>query len=69
MVMNNDDAEKREGVEATYKKVKCFQPLQIFWGRSIIDALFRENLFPIFFITHSLIRKTDVTLLAIAATT
>jgi hypothetical protein len=43
MVMDNDDAEKREGVEPTYKKVKGFQPLQITWLCFIIDALFRSG--------------------------
>ena len=32
MVMDNDEAKKREGVEPTYKKVKGFQPLQMYWG-------------------------------------
>lgn len=41
MPMNNDDANKREGVEMTYKKVKGFAPLQMSWGRYIIDAVFR----------------------------
>ena len=41
MVMNNDEAERRHGVQPTYKKVKGFQPLQITWGRFIIDAVFR----------------------------
>jgi hypothetical protein len=41
MVMNNDEAEQRHGVEPTYKKVKGFQPLQLTWGRLIIDAVFR----------------------------
>ncbi|MGD9202705.1 MAG: IS1380 family transposase, partial [Chitinispirillia bacterium] len=35
MVMDNDDALKREGVDPTYKKVKGFQPLQMYWGRYI----------------------------------
>jgi hypothetical protein len=43
MVMDNDDAENREGVEPTYKKVKGFQPLQLFWGRYMIDAIFRNG--------------------------
>ena len=43
MVMNNDDALKREGVEPTYKKVKGFQPLQMYWGRYIIDSIFRNG--------------------------
>lgn len=41
MVLDNDDALKREGVQPTYKKVKGFQPLQFYWGRYIIDAIFR----------------------------
>jgi hypothetical protein len=41
MVMDNDEARKRHGVEPTYKKVKGFQPLQLTWGRLIIDAVFR----------------------------
>lgn len=41
MVMDNDDAEKRHGVQPTYKKRKGFQPLQLIWGRYIIDMVFR----------------------------
>lgn len=41
MVMDNDDAKKREGVEVTYKKKKGFQPLQLTWQNYIIDAVFR----------------------------
>jgi len=43
MVLDNDDAEKREGVEPTYKKKKGFQPLQISWGPYVADALFRKG--------------------------
>ena len=43
MVMDNDDAAKRHGVKATYKKRKGFQPLQLNWGGFIIDALFRAG--------------------------
>jgi hypothetical protein len=43
MVMDNDEAEKRHGVKPTYKKVKGFQPLQMTWGRFIIDAIFRSG--------------------------
>jgi len=43
MVMDNDDALKREGVDPTYKKVKGFQPLQMYWGRYLIDAIFRNG--------------------------
>jgi len=41
MVMDNDEAKKREGVQPTYKKKKGFQPLQMIWGRKIVDAVFR----------------------------
>ncbi|MGH9859836.1 MAG: transposase, partial [Candidatus Acidiferrales bacterium] len=41
MVMDNNEAEQRHGVQPTYKKVKGFQPLQITWGRFIVDAVFR----------------------------
>lgn len=43
MVMDNDDAEKREGVRPTYKKVKGFAPLQMVWNRIIVDAVFRAG--------------------------
>jgi hypothetical protein len=43
MVMDNDEAQKREGAKPTYKKVKGFQPLQMTWGRFIIDAVFRSG--------------------------
>lgn len=41
MVMDNDEANKRHGVEPTYKKLKGFQPLHMSWGRYIVDAVFR----------------------------
>ena len=41
MVMDNDEATVRHGVEPTYKKVKGFQPLQMTCGRVIVDAVFR----------------------------
>ena len=41
MVMDNDDALCRHGVKPTYKKKKGFQPLQMNWGRLIVDAVFR----------------------------
>lgn len=41
MVMDNDDAKCRQGVKATYRKKKGFQPLQMNWGRLIVDAVFR----------------------------
>ncbi|MCK5535229.1 MAG: IS1380 family transposase, partial [Bacteroidales bacterium] len=43
MVLNNDDALKREGVEPTYKPVKGFQPLHIAWDGKIVDLLFRKG--------------------------
>lgn len=41
MVMDNDEAQKRHGVELTYKKKKGFQPLQMIWNSMIVDAVFR----------------------------
>jgi len=41
MVMDNDEAQKRQGVEPTYKNKKGFQPLQMIWNRKIVDAIFR----------------------------
>ena len=41
MVMDNDEAPQRHGVAPTYKRVKGFQPLQVTWGRLLIDAVFR----------------------------
>jgi hypothetical protein len=41
MVMDNDEAKQRQGVEPTYKKVCGFAPLQITWGRFIVDTVFR----------------------------
>jgi len=43
MVMDNDDAKKREGNEVTYKRKKGFQPLHISWGPFLIDVLFRKG--------------------------
>jgi hypothetical protein len=43
MVLDNDDAKKREGNETTYKKKKGFQPLHICWGAFLIDVLFRKG--------------------------
>jgi hypothetical protein len=43
MVLNNDDAVKREGNEVTYKRKKGFQPLHISWGPFLIDVLFRKG--------------------------
>jgi len=41
MVMDNDDALRREGVEPTYKKKKGFKPLLLKWGTYVVDAVFR----------------------------
>jgi hypothetical protein len=41
MVMDNDDANKRHGVQPTYKKEKGFQPLHLIWKGMIVDAIFR----------------------------
>jgi len=43
MVMDNNDAEKREGVEPTYKKKKGYQPLHISWGTYLVDIVFRSG--------------------------
>jgi len=43
MVLDNDEAPKREGVQPTYKKVKGFAPLQMVWERTIIDAVLRAG--------------------------
>jgi len=43
MVLDNNDADKRQGVEPTYKKKRGFQPLQISWGPYLVDALFRSG--------------------------
>ena len=41
MVLNNEEAKKRDGVQPTYKKVNGFHPLQLTWNRFIVDASFR----------------------------
>lgn len=43
MVLDNDGAKKRHGVDVTYKNKKGFQPLQLSWGTKIIDAMFRRG--------------------------
>jgi hypothetical protein len=43
MVLDNDDAQKREGVSVTYKNKKGYQPLQISWEGKIVDAYFRRG--------------------------
>lgn len=43
MPMDNNDAKKREGVNYTYKKVFGFAPIQMTWGKFIIDSIFRSG--------------------------
>jgi len=43
MGMDNDDAERREGVMPTYKKYKGFVPLQMTWMGFLIDTVFRSG--------------------------
>ena len=43
MVMDNDEAKKRHGVQYTYKDVNGFHPLQMTWRHFIVDALFRSG--------------------------
>jgi len=43
MVLDNDDAKKRQGVEPTYKRKKGFQPFDINWGPYQVDAIFRSG--------------------------
>lgn len=43
MVLDNDEALKKQGVNPTYKKKKGFQPLQMTWGNYLIDAIFRSG--------------------------
>jgi len=41
MVMDNNSAKIRQGASPTYKRVKDFQPLQIYWNGYLIDAVIR----------------------------
>lgn len=43
MVLDNNDAQQREGVEPTYKKKKGFHPFQISWKSYLVDAIFRRG--------------------------
>jgi hypothetical protein len=43
VVFDNNEADKREGVEPTYKRKKGYKPLQISWGPFVVDALFRPG--------------------------
>ncbi len=43
IVLDNDDADKREGVGPTYKNKKGYHPLHITWGPYVVDAIFRNG--------------------------
>jgi hypothetical protein len=43
MVLDNNDAKKREGVSTTYKIVKGYHPLFIYWGRIVVNMVFHEG--------------------------
>ena len=43
MVMDNDQAEKREGVKPTYKKRKGFNALQLSWDGLLVDSVLRSG--------------------------
>jgi hypothetical protein len=43
VVLDNDEAQKREGVHPAYRKVMGFEPLQLSWGRQVVDMLFRSG--------------------------
>lgn len=43
VIMNNDQAEAREGVNPTYKKKKGFAPLKLTWEGFIVDSVFRSG--------------------------
>jgi hypothetical protein len=43
MVLNNDDAKKRMGVNYTYKKVCGYHPLHIYWNGFIVNLAFHEG--------------------------
>ena len=43
LVMDNDAAKAREGVKPTYKKARGFAPLQMAWGRIVVDGVFSPH--------------------------
>ncbi len=43
MVVDNNDADKRQGAQPTYKKKKGFQPFHICWGPYLVDVIFRSG--------------------------
>ena len=42
-VFDNNDAQKREGVEPTYRDKRGYHPLHIIWNSYIVDAIFRSG--------------------------
>jgi len=46
MVLLNDDAQKRHGVDVTYKKKRGFHPLQITWGGRISFSVLSKGQCP-----------------------
>jgi len=44
VIMNNDEAAKRQGVEPTYKRLKGFGALQMTWGRYVVAAAGHDGL-------------------------
>jgi hypothetical protein len=43
VILDNDDAEQREQVRATYKKVKGFGALNMTWGNLVVDSILRSG--------------------------
>ncbi len=43
VIMNNDDAQKREKVEPTYNNVKGFGALNMTWGNFVVDSVLRSG--------------------------
>lgn len=43
VILNNDDAQKREEVEPTYKNVKGFGALNMTWDNFIVDSVLRSG--------------------------
>ncbi len=43
MVLDNNDAKKREGVSPTYKKVNGYHPLHIYWKNYVVNMAFHEG--------------------------
>lgn len=42
-VFDNHHANKREGVEPTYRKVRGYHPLHLIWNGYVVDAIFRSG--------------------------